>query len=284
MPGTTTKYGIAEPLDGDFINSWPATSRTALDWLDANISTFITTSPRPAAGMAGRWHRAADGTLTFDTGTTWVEVPWGSVAARLAAGSSDPLTVTLAMIGADVPLPEVGMQIPTVGGLPANGKWAWCDGSLIRADLYPAYYAAQGGAAHIYNGSVNPGLDGSGNQLVRLPNKAGRVSVGAGTATGAPGAVAKLRGSRAGEETHVLSTAELASHTHAPGTLAMLPYTITAGGGGSLTWPQPPGTASAAQYTSLAQTWSGATAAAGSGTAHQNMPPYEVDNWIVRIA
>ncbi len=72
-----------------------------------------------------------------------------------------------------------------------------------------------------------------------------------------------------GEKTHVLTTAELAAHTHAPGDLN---YTFkndgstridTVGGGGTYYG-------------------AGTTGSAGSDTAHNNMPPYIVTNFIIK--
>lgn len=270
MPDTPSpKHGIVRPADGDFINSWPATTRAIVDWLDPNIATFTDVMPRPAAGVEGRWHLSTDGTLSFDTGVAWVEVPYGSIAARLAAGAEDPLTVTYAMIGADVPLPEIGDQVPTASSvLPANGKWAWCDGSLIRADLYPAYMAAVG---HAYNlGGADPGVDGSGNQLVRLPDKRGRGSIGAGAGAGLTN---RARGVRSGVESVALSIAQIPSHAHlhagGPNTQAAI-YVDNMG----------PGVGDFGVVVQNAQP----TNVNGGGGTHDNMQPYEADNWKVRIA
>lgn len=267
MPDTTAKHGIARPQTSDFISGWPATMRTALDWLDANIALAITTTPRPAAGVFGRLHRAADGEITFDTGSAWVSIPSGSVAARLQPGAADPLTVVAGMIGVDVPMVDIGVQLPTASSvLPASGKFAWCDGSLIRADLYPTFAANVGNA---YNGGVAPGNDVDGHPLVRLPNKAGRGSIGSGAGAGLTN---RTRGARLGAEEHVLTVAQMPPHNH---------DIIVRGVQGPVgLW--------FIQGTQLSQVlgteYEPDNPLVGGGQAHPNMPPVEVDNWIVRIA
>src|ERR1044072_8033815 len=76
MPDTPSpKHGLVRPADTDFINAWPSQVRSIVDYLDPRIATIITGAPRPAAGVVGRFHKADDGTLTFDDGTNWVELP-----------------------------------------------------------------------------------------------------------------------------------------------------------------------------------------------------------------
>jgi microcystin-dependent protein len=284
VPDTPSpKHGIVRPADGDFINSWPATTRAIVDYLDPIIAVAITTEPRPAAGLSGRWHRASDGTISFDTGSAWVEIARFSDLAQLGAGGDNQLAVTAAMLAADVPLPEIGSQVVTASQfLPGNGKWAWCDGSLIRADLYPTFAANVGNA---YNGNANPGVDGGGHQLIRLPNKAGRVSVAAGTASDPVpfGGAAKARGARGGEEKHrLLLASEIPAHAHGGGSHLHIAYN-------TVDYGLPPTFAGGNQGVGQGQTntsYSGTIIGTeGSSTPdHNNMQPYEVDNWMVRIA
>lgn len=282
MPETPSpKHGIVRPADGDFINSWPALLRAVVDWVDPNIATFSEVSPRPAAGISGRWHRnPPDGTLSFDTGAAWVEVPWGSIAALLSPGGGDPLTVTAAMLAADVPVLNVGDQVATARQtLPASGRFAWCDGSLIRADLYPEYMAAVG---HAYNGGANPGVDAGGHQLVKLPSKAGRGSIGAGVGQGLSN---RVRGSRFGVEAVTLTVAQIPKHGHRISNFVGGNVTPAVGVGGyrngTNTGPLQ-GTDAATGVVSDAAEPSGAILQPGGGS-HENMMPVETDNWMVRI-
>lgn len=76
MPATPSdRLGLARPADGDFINTWPATARAALDALDDRAAVFDTTDPRPAASVPGRFHRhPTTGVISYDTGSAWVQI------------------------------------------------------------------------------------------------------------------------------------------------------------------------------------------------------------------
>lgn len=95
----------------------------------------------------------------------------------------------------------IGEIVPFAGASsPFVGKWLLCDGSsLLRAD-YPDLFGLVGTAY----GSTD------GNHF-NLPDLRGRVPIMAGTASGL---TPRSLGDVIGEETHVLSTAELATHTH----------------------------------------------------------------------
>src|SRR4051812_27772272 len=124
MPATpSTKYAIPRPADDDFINTWPATTRASVDAIDVLMATAITTTPRPAAGKFGRIHRAADGTLTFDTGTAWDEI------ARV-------------IDIAEIPFGAIVATASSV--LPADARWGWADGALIDGTVYTQFLAEVG--------------------------------------------------------------------------------------------------------------------------------------------
>lgn len=306
MPDTpSTKYGIDRPADGDSIRGWPATIRSAIDKIDALMATISTVAPRPAAGLLGRFHRAADGTVSLDTGGSWDEIARHPHGSKHAAGGSDPLTVSQAMLAADVALVPVGSIIAFAGqNLPANGRFAWADGSMIDRTIYTEFFATVG---HSFNGGIDPG----GN-LVRLPDLRGRVPVGV------DGAAARLTatdalGQGGGEEKHTLSAGELAAHTHADGTLTAASdgahqhdigsvnqgggtfteaggrvVSTIGGGSGGITIAR--GTDGGFYIGLIAKTAgahthdvTGSTASAGGGGAHNNMPPYQVVNYLVRI-
>lgn len=298
----STRFGISRPADEDYINGWPAEMRAVIDAFDAIMAAAITDTPRPAAGVFGRFHRAADGTLSFDTGTAWDEIARHPHAAKHGAGGSDPLTVTPAMLAADVALPNIGDLLPTARqALPGNGKFAWADGSFIDRTVYPGYLSAVG---HTFNGGVDPG----GN-LVRLPDARGRTLVmvdgAAGRLTGPD-----WLGAVGGAENVTISVAQMPWHQHSGATTGMdraNPHqhgtASSDQGGGGLVENGGMVVSSAGQGGSQALArwagggyWIGIYATPtnidhlhgiwpeGGGQAHPNMPPYLVVNYLVRIA
>lgn len=78
-----------------------------------------------------------------------------------------------------------------------------CDGSSISRTTYAALFAIIGTA---YN------TGGEAGTHFRIPNQLGRCLIGNGTGSGL---TARTIGSIGGAETHVLSTAELGTHSHA---------------------------------------------------------------------
>lgn len=97
--------------------------------------------------------------------------------------------------------PPIGAVMPYAGqGDPPGGVWVLADGRLIDKTAYAGFFAATG---HAYNGGVDPG-----SNKVRIPDKRGRVPVGAdnmGTALGAAGRLPSSnrgRGQSGGAEVH----------------------------------------------------------------------------------
>lgn len=157
-----------------------------------------------------------------------------------------------------------GVEWGTVSGSPAGSvtafagssaptDWLLCDGSTVSQATYASLYAVIG---HTY------GSDPGGGNFI-LPDLRGNIPVGKDSGT-----FSTLGGS-GGEETHTLSEAELASHTHS------LPQYVAAYG-------SPSGTTYSSATNSSSEATSKDTGSAGSNTAHNNLQPYLVMNYIIK--
>lgn len=127
---------------------------------------------------------------------------------------------------------------------------------------------------------------GDGSTTFNVPDKRGRVSAGAdsmgGTAAGilTSAIMRGIRGNVGGEETHTLSANEsgLQAHTHTPSNNSNFATHDNAAwfyfpASGTAHWVAP-----AANVSSTA-----ANAAAAALNAHNNIPPTQIDNWIIVV-
>ena len=195
-----------------------------------------------------------------------------------------------------------GLLVPTGSVLEFAGSAAptgflLCDGTLRNRTTYAALFAVIGTTYGIGDGSTTFGV----------PDKRGRVAIGAGTGTGL---TLRTLGVTGGEETHALTVAELAAHNH---TATQVAHNHTAtdsghnhdmtcgryGGGAGTNWAATGSTAGASALldNGAARPTSNAAASItvanatpvitvnnnGSGTAHNTMMPFVVCNYIIKI-
>ena len=296
MPDLSTRLGLKKPVGGDpvtLLRQAIADNAAILD----NAATYAqgTLAGRGAAGTSGRLYRATDvGTTYLDDGSSWRDVNPGT--------------------------PPIGAQMPYSGsGDPPGGEWLVADGRLISATSYPAFAAIAGtgapGGAHPYNGGVDPG-----GGMVRIPDKRGRVSVGADN-MGTQGAANRIpnsnraRGQNGGVErlshTHSVTSPD---HLHTVGSLytgdhahGVSIYTGTLlGSATGANQSSPSGAFAATNHFHLVSGGTGGSGAVGIGGAtgarDRNwastssapsgdgsgllslMQPFEIDSYIVRVA
>jgi microcystin-dependent protein len=176
-------------------------------------------------------------------GTVWEDTTTG--LRKIYNGSAWIVAGQLGVIG------EV-----RVFAMAAPSLWLDCDGSAISRTTYAKLFAAIGTTYGV----------GDGSTTFNLPDAQGRTIIGAGAGSGL---TARALGDSAGEETHVLTEAELAAHTHSQNA-------STASDNAS---PFYPTLASRGSTLNLAN--SGNTASTGSDTAHNNMQPFLCLNYAI---
>lgn len=150
----------------------------------------------------------------------------------------------------------IGSMIPygSQNNVPSN--WKICDGSEVSRTTY----------ADLFNVIGTSYGAGDGSTTFNLPNKRGRVSVGLDSSQTEFNTIGK----KGGEKTHQLKVEELPSHAHTvKGTVGSGGYAEGVSFGNSAN----PG------YTS----WVGMSAVGGN-QPHNNLQPYEVDVWIIKVS
>ena len=212
------------------------------------------------------------GNLLTSNGTTWT-------SATPAASSSLPTGALM---------PYAGASAPT--------GYLLCDGSSVSSSTYLALHAV---ISNTYGGSA---YTGAGSLSFNLPDLRGRLPMGAGTGTGlnssgtgAPSGTAqtaRTRGQWLGEETHLLTTAEMPSHNHTANTGSAGSHSHTPAGSignvglgtnnlavaGGSQW----GFTSTATITNTVGNHQHTITAEGGGSRHSVVPPVIVLNYIIK--
>lgn len=270
MATTTSRLALSQPVGADPVSELRTAiggNATTLDNAAIYASGTLASRPSAASVVNGYVYVCTDAPAVFVTNAgAWQFLP-------INAGAP-PVGTVQQFAGATVAADADGVT-----------RWRICDGSAISRTTYATLFAAIGTTWGI----------GDGSTTFNIPDLRGRVPVGAGTGAGL---TSRTLASEGGEESHVLSVAELASHAHGvndPGHSHLLqgnvPISqdvwvgIDATGGTSLAVPI---TNSASEVHNSDQTTSGGTgisvASSGSGTAHNNMQPFAALNHIIKIA
>ena len=157
-------------------------------------------------------------------------------------------------------------QIMLFGGNYAPRGWAFCDGQLMPIASYNALFSL-----------IGTTYGGDGRTTFALPDLRGRVPCHAGSG---PGLTPRQIGQHFGEESVVLSQAQMPSHSHAFMTASSGAPSARSQNGGSLG----PGDfyvpASEAPTTQMNPASVGQ---AGGGQAHDNMQPTLCINYIIAL-
>ncbi len=181
-----------------------------------------------------------------------------TVPTRLGIGTNGQLLATNSGATApewvDAPSGLPSGAVTVFAGSSAPTGYLLCDGSTVSRSTYADLYAIVG---HTY------GADPGGGNFI-LPDLRGNIPVGKDSGTFTP------LGDTGGEETHQLSEAELAAHTH-----DISSYTGSSGTEGA-------NVKSGFDSNGSYKTSTAKATSTGSGTAHQNLQPYLVMNYIIK--
>jgi microcystin-dependent protein len=157
------------------------------------------------------------------------------------------------------PIASIKLWAGSTDDVPTN--WKICDGSALASVDYPELYAKIGTT---YGGN-------STNFL--LPNFGDRFPLGKGTTY-------ITQGAKGGEREHTLTTNELPNHRHLNG---IVDDVATFNAYGKTTTDCPGQATEAVQNGGAILTRQGYTSYIGGGAAHNNLPPYIVTCFIIKV-
>jgi microcystin-dependent protein len=153
--------------------------------------------------------------------------------------------------------PFIG-EVRMFGGSFAPAGWAFCSGQIMSIAENSALFAL-----------IGTTYGGDGQETFALPDLRGRIPVGVGPSY--------VQGQKAGEESHTLTTNEIAAHSHLVNACSQATTNVATGNlyaGGGL----------AAYRTTAATTMNAAVVRpAGGGQPHDNMMPFLVCSFIISL-
>lgn len=212
--------------------------------------------------------------------------------AKLLNGSVATGKIADAAITAEKIAPNaisvIGTAAPTssilqFAGTSAPSGWLFCDGTAVSRSTYADLFNAVGTA---YG-------EGNGSTTFNLPDLRGRVPVGRDTGQ----TEFDTRGETGGVKTHTLTSTEIPGHTHSGSSLstnstgahthAVGSFTLNYQTGATQAFPAFAGNTSGGGATGSAgahsHTVSGNTGSTGGSGAHNNLQPYVVVNYIIKV-
>jgi microcystin-dependent protein len=165
-------------------------------------------------------------------------------------------------------LPELLIPVGAVlayGSSNAPKGWLSCGGQAVSREDYADLFSVVGTTYGVGNGSTT----------FNLPNLLGRTIVGQGSGAGL---TSRAIGANGGAESHTLTTGEMPSHSHTSNAVGNTVGLIKADGSNTATTVD----SSAVEPNIYAAPVALTIDNAGSGTAHNNMQPFTVLNYIIK--
>ena len=215
-----------------------------------------------------------DGTATAVTGPSYHSTQHGDLGDAIVAVQNFLRAGGMAFIGQTI---EWNSATD-----PPYGEWADEDGRPISKATYQELFALLGNTWNTFRGLSAPAPD-----KFRIPWSEGLVPVASGGPGNNPTTSARALGDAGGEESHTLSTGELASHTHG---VFQTDHTHGPGGGadnyvtdGSSAGVYAPGANGSVDGSTGGQSANVTILSEGGGLPHQNMQPFVVKRKIIRI-
>lgn len=169
-----------------------------------------------------------------------------------------------------------GMIVSTAGSAEPSG-WLLCDGRAVSRATYATLFAALGGAG-------TPFGTGDGSTTFNLPDFKGRTPIGSGLGSGL---TSRALGAKPGEESHFLLTSEMPAHTHGanhshPGSSENGNFVISGGINAGFAVGFATGGNFGIKQDGSTSTVSLVTSSSGGSTAHNNMQPALVVNFLIK--
>lgn len=212
MSGSTANFAWILPIVGGDNNIWGGATtglNKNLNDQDTLIRNFMNTFYSATAPVAPSI--AQSGTMWINSTTApWVlNVYNAATTTWIPLGTIDTVNNIFNITGSSAGGGGGGDSIGDykISAQPSNhGQWLICDGSAISRATYSGLSALFASLTPQY-----PFGTGDGSTTFNLPDLRGRVGGGIGAGSGL---TVRVVGSSVGEETHVLTVAEMPSHNH----------------------------------------------------------------------
>lgn len=218
----------------------------------------------------------ADSTQT--SGIKWAQIEANSISSGAIAAIASQVEALITPSGM-----PAGVITQFAGSVAPDG-WLFCDGAVVSQTTEAALYAA-------IQGTYNTGGEGAGN--FRLPNLKGKFPVGRDAADGSFDNLAETGGAK--EVTLItanlpvhnhtfssLTTTTNGAHTHNFTRTTLNDQAVVSAFADAFAADEADGSATTLSAGDHSHGISGASDNTGSGTAHQNLPPYIVLNYIIK--